>query len=402
MLRATASAPGKLILCGEHSVVYSPHPAIASSLSSLRVSVTSTFIPLSIFPFSLPPSSPSPSTSTSLVIVVEDSPSTSITLPNFTSATISQASEFVATSSPTSPPILLQTAPPILTLCLSIPSIASLPPGVLTIQLKSLGLPIGAGLGSSAALSTAVAASLLALTDSNYGALSNYLSEEQLSEINRLSYLSESVFHGTPSGIDNTVSTYGGSVRLVRTAEGSTMFKRLKCVNPSQVLSIVICDTKVPKSTKKLVAGVRELKSRLPAVVEGVFSAIDGIVESFESVLGLVEIDGIIVDNDHINDYTLLNELITLNQNLLTTLNVSHPVINQVNELTTSQFQLPTKLTGAGGGGCCFTIIDPSKDIHSSKVVDAILNSSISNQQSSPMNVFSSILGGEGVKIVQN
>ena len=74
-------------------------------------------------------------------------------------------------------------------------------------------LPLGSGLGSSAAFCVALSAALLAFTDSvnfdmnHQGWLS--FGKNELELINKWAYEGEKIIHGKPSGIDNTVSTYG-------------------------------------------------------------------------------------------------------------------------------------------------------------------------------------------------
>ena len=74
-------------------------------------------------------------------------------------------------------------------------------------------LPLGSGLGSSAAFCVALSAALLALSDSvnvdreHQGWLMFGLPELEL--LNKWAFEGEKIIHGKPSGIDNTVSTYG-------------------------------------------------------------------------------------------------------------------------------------------------------------------------------------------------
>ena len=78
-------------------------------------------------------------------------------------------------------------------------------------------IPLGAGLGSSAALSVCLSAGLtgvlhqLKKLDKN---IFNHLEQTTRKEVCKLAFLSEKILHGTPSGIDNSVSTYGGMLHF--------------------------------------------------------------------------------------------------------------------------------------------------------------------------------------------
>ena len=64
-------------------------------------------------------------------------------------------------------------------------------------------------MGSSAALSVCLAAGLYAIKHKM-----PELSDEVHEKVCQLAFLSEKILHGRPSGIDNTVSTYGGFVHF--------------------------------------------------------------------------------------------------------------------------------------------------------------------------------------------
>lgn len=65
-------------------------------------------------------------------------------------------------------------------------------------------LPTGSGLGSSAAISTSLAVLLLAITNQRI----------TRKRINNIAFELEKKNHGTPSGIDNTIITFGGIIRF--------------------------------------------------------------------------------------------------------------------------------------------------------------------------------------------
>lgn len=85
-------------------------------------------------------------------------------------------------------------------------------------------LPVGAGLGSSAALSTCIASTLL-LTHGRVSIPSD--PQDDLSTttdvVNGWAFLAEKVLHGNPSGVDNAVSVHGGAIAFTRTDSGPKM-----------------------------------------------------------------------------------------------------------------------------------------------------------------------------------
>ncbi|KAJ2007816.1 Mevalonate kinase [Coemansia thaxteri] len=203
-------------------------------------------------------------------------------------------------------------------------------------------LPVGAGLGSSAAFNVALSAALLQLsgqlqTDGS-GAVDRKL-------INQWAFQGEQVAHGTPSGIDNSVATYGGFLKYVK-GEASVS------LNSRHALRVLITNTNVPKSTKALVAGVRSLRDRHPAVIDGILDTIHSIATSAAALFQS--------DSGDATDMAALElqvqDIIQINHGLLSTLGVSHASLERVRAITAAR-GLASKLTGAGGGGCALTLI---------------------------------------------
>ena len=85
----------------------------------------------------------------------------------------------------------------------------------------SSNLPIGAGLGSSAAYSTTVASAILA-AHKHISPSQNSLQDKDTELIDGWAFLAEKVLHGNPSGIDNAVSVRGGAVAFTRGIGGKT------------------------------------------------------------------------------------------------------------------------------------------------------------------------------------
>lgn len=68
-------------------------------------------------------------------------------------------------------------------------------------------LPMGAGLGSSASFCVALSGALIALSEKLF--LNDNEKKIDLELVSKWAYEGERIIHGKPSGIDNTVSTFG-------------------------------------------------------------------------------------------------------------------------------------------------------------------------------------------------
>uniref|UniRef100_A0A8B9D1I8 Mevalonate kinase n=1 Tax=Anser brachyrhynchus TaxID=132585 RepID=A0A8B9D1I8_9AVES len=210
-------------------------------------------------------------------------------------------------------------------------------------------LPTGAGLGSSAAYAVCLAAALLRAC----GAISCPLkdgettarwTEEEMTLINSWAFQGERVIHGNPSGVDNAVATWGGALRYQ-----SGKIKSLKRV---PTLRILLTNTKVPRSTKVLVVGVKEKILKFPAIMNPVLDSIDAISQECQSVLEAMPA------NPSPEYYPVLEELFDINQHHLNVIGVGHPSLDRLCRVTASH-GLHSKLTGAGGGGCGITLLRP-------------------------------------------
>lgn len=226
-------------------------------------------------------------------------------------------------------------------------------------------LPPGAGLGSSAAYSVCLAAALLTACEEVSNPLKDGVSvsrwpEEDLKSINRWAFEGERVIHGNPSGVDNAVSTWGGALRYQQGKMSS--LKRL----PS--LQILLTNTKVPRSTKALVAAVRSRLTKFPEIVAPLLTSIDAISLECERVLGEM------VAAPVPEQYLVLEELMDMNQHHLNALGVGHTSLDQLCQVTAAH-GLHSKLTGAGGGGCGITLLKPGLEQATVEAVKQALTS---------------------------
>uniref|UniRef100_A0A8C7BNQ0 Mevalonate kinase n=1 Tax=Neovison vison TaxID=452646 RepID=A0A8C7BNQ0_NEOVI len=209
-------------------------------------------------------------------------------------------------------------------------------------------LPTGAGLGSSAAYSVCMAAALLTVCEEipnpqKDGVSASRWAVEDLELINKWAFQGERMIHGNPSGVDNAVSTWGrGCLRLW----GPSSPRR------PLALKILLTNTKVPRSTKTLVASVRSRLLKFPEIVTPLLTSINAISLECERMLGEM---AVAPAPEH---YLVLEELIDMNQHHLNALGVGHASLDQLCRVTMAH-GLHSKLTGAGGGGCGITLLRP-------------------------------------------
>nr|XP_020025558.1 mevalonate kinase [Castor canadensis]XP_020025559.1 mevalonate kinase [Castor canadensis] len=210
-------------------------------------------------------------------------------------------------------------------------------------------LPTGAGLGSSASYSVCLAAALLTACEEipnplKDGDLVSRWCEEDLELINKWAFQGERVIHGNPSGVDNAVSTWGGALRYQQ--------GKISSIKRPPALRILLTNTKVPRSTKALVAGVRNRLIKFPEIVDPLLTSMEAISLKCERVLDEMAMA------PALEQYLVLEELIDMNQHHLNALGVGHASLDQLCQVTAAH-GLHSKLTGAGGGGCGITLLKP-------------------------------------------
>lgn len=237
-------------------------------------------------------------------------------------------------------------------------------------------LPIGAGLGSSASISVCLALAMARM--GGHISCENAISEQEKEFINRWSFIGECCIHGTPSGIDNAVATYGNAVKFQRQSDGSTKFDK---IDNFPQLPMILINTKIKRSTKILVGGVGELVSRKPLVAEPILEAMDQVAIRGSELLADVSKD---------IHYDELLELIRVNHGLLVAIGVSHPGLEVIKQLSDELKIGQTKLTGAGGGGCAFTLLNKDVDHTSVREFHETLHEKYNYQ------IFETGLGGVG------
>lgn len=218
-----------------------------------------------------------------------------------------------------------------------------------TYTFRSL-LPIGAGLGSSASYSACLASALLYTQGHlTLPSTNNAITPEHAGKINEYAFLAEKVIHGNPSGVDNSVAVFGGCLAFTRPQQprNNLTVNSLKLLQGVTEKKFLLTDTGVARDTKSLVANVRTLLESEPERINIILDEIQSIVNS---AVPLLESGG---------SEEQLGTLITQNHSLLTQLRVSHPSLESIRSAVPA---LATKLTGAGGGGCAVSLLRAGDD----------------------------------------
>ena len=211
------------------------------------------------------------------------------------------------------------------------------------IELRS-ELPIAGGLGSGAALSAALVQAIFAHTHYPIRA----------EEVSKIVYESERFYHGTPSGIDNTVIAYGAPLWFVK-GEAPRIF------HSTQSLHLLIADSGIPSPTKETVGDVRRAWNLEPQRYEAWF---DEIAEIASGARQCIE-SGNVVE---------LGKLLDHNHVLLQQLGVSSPTLDRLVDVAHQAGAFGAKLSGGGRGGNVIALIDPN---HRDLITHALLNAGV-------------------------
>jgi len=196
----------------------------------------------------------------------------------------------------------------------------------LKIAVKSR-VPIGMGLGSSAATAVGTVSAITTL-------LGKPLSKEEVFDA---AYSLEKMVHGHPSGVDQATVTYGGLISYRKGRVDAT----LQVTKPPM---LIIGNTGKRRSTGEFVGRVTRLRETDPKEYGRIASEAQKISESAVDALrnGQPETLG-----------ALMNE----NQRLLELVGVSSPDLERLISAARSAGAFGAKLTGGGGGGCMIAVV---------------------------------------------
>jgi len=240
----SSSAPGKIILFGEHAVVYG-RPAVAVPVTEVSAKVTLTPNPRGQ-PGELKISAPEIGLEAMLADLPAENP-------------LARAIRLTASALKVS----------------HIPAAG--------LRIKS-NIPVASGLGSGAAVTVALMRSLSAF-------LGQTLPDERVSA---LAYEVEKIHHGTPSGIDNAVITYACPVYFIKN-------KPLVRLKPGRPFTIIIGDTGIASPTAVAVGDVRKAWQAAHDHYEALFDSAGAMADSARKAIenGNIELIGPLMDANH-------------------------------------------------------------------------------------------------------
>ena len=286
----SATAPGKVILFGEHAVVYG-QPAVAVPVHQVRATAS----------------------------VEPGRPGSGLTLSALDLDRVMALAE-------------LPKDDPLATIARLTLARLDAPPPSATLTIHST-IPIASGMGSGAAVSTAIVRALAA-----------YLGQELPPEaVSELVYEVEKLHHGTPSGIDNTVVAFGAPVYFVR---GRT----IEAFDVGAALQLLIGDTGVASPTRVAVGDVRRAWEGDRAHYEDLFARVGQVVEQARA---LIEGGG---------EAAQLGALMDRNHELLRDMGVSSPELERLVGAARAAGALGAKLSGAGRGGNMIALVRPGDE----------------------------------------
>ena len=185
----------------------------------------------------------------------------------------------------------------------------------------SIDIPIGSGLGSSAAVTVATLAAL-------YRYHNIYFNKKGLAE---KAHQVEFKVQGEASPLDTLVSTYGGLIYLSRN-------KKLQRINSNINAPFVIGVTSKYGSTSRMVKNVKNLKTKYPSIMDPIIKTMGVLTDEAKKA----------IEEGNVNK---MGELMNINQGLLDSINVNTKELSRMVYIARGAGAIGSKITGAGGGG---------------------------------------------------
>ena len=240
----------------------------------------------------------------------------------------------------------------------------------------SSDIPVGFGLGSSAAYNVCIVNGLCLLINK---LLNNNIFSKK--DILLLSNESEKIFHnGTPSGIDASCSLYGGVINFRSINEQNNVKIPLNNFFLNKIKFILI-NTKIQRNGGEFIKNVSNFKKNNPELFNNLINEIGDVTNNIINLIMKEQSD----DDDCFKFF----ELIKQNQKLLKNICVSNNEIDRIINILEKK-EYVGKISGAGGGGfiICFVLKEKMNDIQKLLKDNGIdyINVNISNESANLTN----------------
>ena len=193
----------------------------------------------------------------------------------------------------------------------------------------------GSGVGGSAACCVSLARALNATFELGLS----------IEEINHVGWEGEFAYHGIPSGVDNTASTYGGLL-VYRVTDGEKSFERIEVEEPFR---IVLANSGVTADTSTLNDYVLNLKAQDPDLFAERCRLITEQSMAMRAALERYDLETV-------------GSLMTANHGILIDMGLSHEKLVELCDRALVMGALGAKLTGGGRGGYMLALT-PEEDV---------------------------------------
>ncbi|MFQ5979592.1 MAG: mevalonate kinase [Candidatus Heimdallarchaeota archaeon] len=166
-------------------------------------------------------------------------------------------------------------------------------------------------------------------------------------KINEAAYEGEKAYHGSPSGIDNTCSTYGGLVWYKRNLEGGKNL--VETMHLAKPVELVLASSGISANTTEVVADVRAKKDADPDWFDEIINQYSEIIQKARHALTNLNFEEV-------------GQLMNANHRLLQEITVSCTELDDLVETARANGAIGAKLTGTGRGGIQISLT-PGKEL---------------------------------------
>jgi len=193
----------------------------------------------------------------------------------------------------------------------------------------------GSGVGASAASCVSLARALNEEFNLGYS----------VEEINHVGWEGEFAYHGVPSGVDNTASTYGG-LMVYQVKGEQKRFEKIKLPKP---IEVVLGNSGITANTAALDGFIQKEKKQDPELFASRMKTITDQSNEMKQALEAY-------------DLKKVGEIMTENHKILINMNLSHDILVYLCKLAIEKGSLGAKVTGGGRGGY-MSALTPGKDL---------------------------------------